>query len=206
VWPRFGLGKAQPLFFDGPSTDRYLRVNSKATYFIWSHKLDIDPHKQPFLEIKWGMDRFPERAALDVDGRHDRPLVIVISFGPKVPSSGLLPDVPRGLAFFWGETETVGTNYTCKPLRQQASKKAMCKYPHVKYIALRRGGAGTSHIDRVHLVEVFQHHFPDYWETYRKVPPIVAVSFEAQSRHTASVSHARLYAITFTDTPSPTVQ
>ncbi len=202
VWPRFGLGKAQPLFFDGPPTDRYLRIDSEAAYFIWSRKLDINPHEQPFLEITWGMDRFPERAALDVYGQHDRPLVIVISFGPKVPSSGLLPDVPRGLAFFWGETETVGANYTCKQTRRHAAKKMMCKYPHIKYIALRSGGTDTSPTDRVHLVEAFQRHFPAYWDTHRKVPPIVALSFEAQSRHTESVSHARLYTITFTDTPS----
>ena len=206
VWPRFGFGKAQPLFFDGSPSDRYLRIDSEATFFIWSRKLDIDPHERPLLEIKWGMDRFPERAALDVYGRHDRPLVVLISFGPKVPSSGLLPNVPRGLAFFWGETETVGTNYTCRQSRRQASKKLLCKYPHVKYIALRSGSAGTSHTDRVHLVEAFQRHFPTYWDTHRKVPPIVAVSFEAHLRHTESVSRARLYTITFTDTTSTKTQ
>jgi hypothetical protein len=108
------------------------------------------------------------------------------------------PDVPRGLAFFWGESETVGASYTCIAPRQGPSEERMqCVYPHVKYIALRSGGAGTVHTDRVNLLELFRQQFPDYWQEHREVPPVVAVSFEARSDRTKSQSVARLYALTF---------
>jgi len=99
--------------------------------------------KQPILAITWAVERFPVDAALDLPGRNDRAIAVIVSLGPKVPSGGLRPDVPRGLAFFLGETETVGTTYTCIPPRQGLTgDRLQCVYPHIKYIALRRGGAG----------------------------------------------------------------
>ena len=110
----------------------------------------------------------------------------------------LRPDVPRGLAFFWGETETVGTTYTCIPPRQGLTgDRLQCVYPHIKYIALRRGAAGTVQTDHVNLLEVFQQQFPDYWQEHHQVPPVVGVSFEARSDRTASLTIARLYSVTF---------
>jgi hypothetical protein len=187
------------LRFAGPSGQRYLRISTNNAYYIWSRSVEIDPHRLPFLEITWGVDRFPRQAALDVYGRNDRPITIMLSFGPKVPSPGIRPDVPRALAFFWGETETVGATYTCvMPRSGRADKRLQCKFPQVKYIALRRGGAGSVHTDRVNLLEYFRQQFPAYWQEHRRVPPIVAVSFEAGSNKTDSTSVARLYALVFT--------
>jgi hypothetical protein len=135
---------------------------------------------------------------LDINDRTDRPLVIVVSFGPKVPSPGLTPSVPRGLAFFWGETETVGALYTCiMPKNGPADARLQCRYPHVKYLALRRGEAGSVHTDQVNLLEQFREQFPDYWQQHQRVPAVVAVSFEVRSDRTHTLSSARLYRISF---------
>jgi hypothetical protein len=198
VWPKLRLGKDIELTFNGPPAQRYLRLSADKAYAIWSHRLNIDPYQQPILEITWAIERFPQGAALDLHGRNDRAIVVVVSLGPEVPSGGLHPDVPRGLAFFWGETEKVGANYTCiTPHNEPGEKPLQCTYPHLKYIALRNGEAGTVHTDRVNLLETFQQQFPDYWQENQQVPPVVAVSFEAASDRTESLSIARLYALTF---------
>jgi hypothetical protein len=199
VWPRLGLGKYQALLFGGPAAQRYLRIDADSASYIWTRKTDLDPNKWPMLEITWGVDRFPQQASLDMYERNDLPIAIIVSFGPKVPDNHLLPNVPRGLAFFWDETATIDANYTCVPARNgPADKKLQCIYPHIKYIALRSGGAGTRHTDKVNLVEQFKKYFPDYWREHQRVPPIVAISVEARSNDTDSTSNARLYALTFT--------
>jgi hypothetical protein len=198
VWPKLLFGKAVALGFSGPPAQRYLRLSADKAYAIWSRRLTVDPSQRPILEITWAIERFPHEAALDLYGRNDRPITVLVSFGPEVPSGGLHPDVPRGLAFFWGETETIGATYTCVTPRQgPAEKRLQCTYPHIKYIALRRGEAGTVYTDRVNLQESFQQQFPDYWQEHHQVPPVVAVSFEARSDRTDSLSVARLYALTF---------
>jgi hypothetical protein len=198
VWPKLFLGKGIELDFAGPPGQRYLRLSADNAYAIWSRRLTVDPQHQPVLEITWGVERFPEAAALDLQDRNDRAIVIVVSLGPEMPSGGLRPNVPRGLAFFWGETETVGATYTCIPPRQGSPEaRLQCVYPHVKFIALRRGDAGTVHTDRVHLLELFRQQFPDYWQKHQHVPPVVAVSFEARADRTKSHTIARLYALAF---------
>lgn len=205
VWPLKIFGKGTPLFFAGPPTQRYLRVATANNYFIWSHPLDIDPQTMPYVTLTWGVERFPEQAALDVYGRNDRAIAVLLSFGPKVASGGLLPDVPRGLALFWGESEVIGKNYTCTPARQGSTEKRLqCNYPHVQYIAVRRGGAGTVHTDSINIRELFQQHFADYMREQQRVPPIVGLSFEAGSDFTNSTSSARLYSIHFAARSSTT--
>lgn len=199
VWPLLSFGKAHVPTFAGPSNRRYLHVRADNTFYIWARRLDIDPHQYPWLTMTWGVDRFPPGAALDRPERNDRAIAVTISFGPAVSSSGLLPNVPRGLAFFWGETETVGMSYTCIPPRQgPANIRMQCTYPHIKFIALRRGSAGSVQTDHVNLLRYFQRYFPDYWQRHRHVPPIVGVGFEAHSTDTDSVTSARLYTIAFT--------
>ncbi len=198
VWPPALFGPTQSLFFAGPAGQRYLRVYAEKTYYILSRELELDPQTLPWLAITWGVDRFPREAALDLNGRNDRPIVILVSFGEKVGSPGLLPNVPRALAFFWGETEQVGTSYTCvTPRNGPAEMRLQCKYPHVKYVALRQGAPGSVHTDRVNLLEQFQAQFPEYWEEHRRVPPVVAISLEASSGKTDSVTSARLYSVSF---------
>jgi len=198
VWPKLFFGRDIQLTFAGPATQRYLRLSADKAYAVWTRRLTVEPQQLPLLDITWAVERFPQGAALDMHGRNDRAIVVVISFGPKVESGGARPDVPRGLAFFWGETEAVGTNYTCITPRQgSANEPLQCVYPHIKYIALRRGGAGTVHTDRVNLLEMFRQYFPDYWQEHQRVPPVVGVSFEARSDRTASHSTARLYALAF---------
>lgn len=202
VWPKWPFASTQKLAFAGTTAQRYLRLEADQTYYIWSRPINLDPQQQPFLSITWGVDRFPHQAALDMKGRNDRPIVVMVSFGPKVPSPGFRPDVPRALAFFWGETATVGNDYTCIPPRRGPEDARMqCTYPHVKYIALRRAGTGSVHTDQVNLVDAFRQHFPDYQKRHQRVPPIVAVSFEARSDRTESRSLARLYSLAFTAAP-----
>ena len=197
-WPLRILGAGAPLFFAGPSTQRYLRLAADDDYYIWTRQLDVDPHEHPVLVLTWGVERFPQGAALDLYDRTDRPLVVLVSFGPKVPSPGLIPSVPRGLALFWGETETVGALYTCiTPKNGPADVRLQCRYPHVKYIAVRHGEAGSVHTDQVNLLEHFQQQFPEYWQQHQRVLPVVAVSFEVRSDRTHTVSSARLYSISF---------
>lgn len=199
VWPLLKLGQPRLPHFAGPATQRYLRIHADRKFVIWGRRITIDPYRFPSLAITWGVERFPKGAALDIYDRNDRSIAVTISFGRKLRSPGLLPNVPRALAFFWGETETVGKSYTCiKPRKGPAGMQKMgCKYPHVKYIALRRGGAGSIHTDRVNLLTQFKRHFPDYWAQHQRVPPVAAVSFEARSDQTESNTLARLYAIAF---------
>src|SRR5262245_15588000 len=207
IWPLHLLGTGVPLFFAGPPAQRYLRLAADDDYYIWTRQLDIDPHAHPVLVLTWGIERFPQGAALDVNDRTDRPLVVLVSFGPKVPSPGLMPSVPRGLAFFWGETETVGTLYTCiTPQNGPADVRMQCRYPHVKYIAVRRGVVGSIHTDQVNLLEHFQQQFPEYWQQQQRVPSVVAVSFEVRSDRTHTVSSSRLYSIDFRAQPAVSAQ
>jgi hypothetical protein len=198
VWPRALFGTKQRLFFAGSPAQRYLRVYTDKTYYILAHPLELDPQVLPWLSITWGVERFPVGAALDLNGRNDRPIVIMVSFGERVGSSGLLPSVPRALAFFWGETEQVGSVYTCITLRNgPPDERLQCRYPHVKYLALRQGEAGSVHTDQVNLLQHFQEQFPDYWQEHHRVPQVVAVSIEASSKKTHSISSARLYSLSF---------
>ncbi len=199
VWPRFGMGKNQPLVFAGPKEARYLRLDADDAYYIWTKPLEIDTQQWPILEITWGMERFADRAALDVHGRSDRPLVVLISFGPKLMGTNpLYPRVPRGLAFFWGETETVGQSYTCiQPRIGPADVRMLCRYPHVHYIALRQNDVGSVHTEHVNLLEHFQRRFPEYWKEHQRMPPVVGISFEAGTTKTHTVSRSRLYTLAF---------
>jgi hypothetical protein len=198
TWPKLLFGKGIDLFLAGPPTQRYLRVSADEAYAVWSRRLSVEPQQLPILDITWAVERFPYEAALDRAGRNDRAIAVVVSFGPEVRSGGLQPNVPRGLALFWGETETVGATYTCIPPRQgPADERLQCVYPHVKYIALRRGGAGAVHTDSVNLLELFRQQFPDYWQAHQQAPPVVGVSFEARSDRTQSLAVARLYALVF---------
>jgi hypothetical protein len=203
IWPWHILGAGRPLFFAGPPAQRYLRLFADNDYYIWTRQIDVDPHERPVLELTWGVERFPQGAALDVNDRTDRSIALLFSFGPKVPSPGLMPSVPRGLAFFWGETETVGALYTCiTPKNGPAQVRMQCQYPHVKYIAMRHGEAGSIHTDQVNLLEHFQQQFPEYWQQHQRVPAVVAVSFEVRSDRTHTVSSARLYSISFHAQPA----
>ena len=198
MWPPSLFGTQQRLFFAGPPAQRYLRVYADKTFYILARQLELDPQALPWLSITWGVERFPVGAALDLNGRNDRPIVVMVSFGERVGASGLLPSVPRALAFFWGETEQVGTTYTCiTPRNGPPDVRLQCRYPHVKYIALRHGEAGSVHTDQVNLLEHFQEQFPDYWQEHHRVPQVVAVSIEASSRKTQSISSARLYSLSF---------
>ena len=195
VWPFVLIGNGKPLDFDGPPQHRYLRVAAKETFFIWGREVNLDPQEFPVLELVWGVEEFPDGAAMDLYQRNDRAIVVQVLFGDKLPTSGF-PDLPRMLAYFWGETETVGDSYTCVPPREgPAEARIMCIYPHVKYIALRSGGEGGVYTDRVNLLDHFREQFPDYWREHRQVPTIVGLSFEAQTRYTMSRSSARLYSI-----------
>lgn len=195
VWPIVVLGKGKPLDFAGPPQNRFLRVAANKSFFIWGSEVDLDPQEFPVLELVWGIEAFPRNAAMDLYKRNDRAIVVQVLFGAELPTTGY-PDLPRMLAFFWGETETVGNIYTCIPPREgPADVRLMCIYPHVKYIALRNGGEGGVFIDRVNLLDHFREQFPDYWREHERAPTIVGISFEAQSRHTRSRSSARLYSI-----------
>ncbi len=203
VWPRLGLGKHQELLFGGPAEQRYLRLDAEGTFYIWTRAIQVDPKKRPVLEITWGMDQFPQKASLERYQHNDQPMALIISFGPKIPDDRFFPDVPRGLAYFWDETSTVGKNYTCIPaIDGPKDKKLQCIYPHIQYIALRNGEAGTRHTETVNLVDHFKKYFPDYWAQHQTVPPIVGVSIEVRSNETDTTSHARLYALSFT-APKP---
>jgi hypothetical protein len=207
IWPLRLLGAGTPLFFAGPAVQRYLRLSADDDYYIWTRQIDVDPHEYPLLDLTWSIERFPQGAALDIHDLTDRPLVVLVSFGPKVPAPGLIPSVPRGLAFFWGETETVGALYTCiTPKNGPADARLQCRYPHVKYIALRRGEAGSVHTDQANLLEHFQQQFPEYWQQHQRVPPVVAVSVEVRSDRTHTASSARLYSISFRAQPTASSQ
>ena len=131
------------LFFAGPRAQRFLRLEADNANYILAREVKLDPHSLPWLTITWGIERFPEAAAMDAYKRGDHAIAVLVSFGEKLPSSGLLPNIPRALAFFWGETENVGGNYTCvTPRNGPADVRMHCKFPHVQYIALRRGDAG----------------------------------------------------------------
>jgi hypothetical protein len=202
AWPPTLFGTQQRLWFAGPPQQRYLRVYADKTFYILSRELRLDPQALPWLSLTWGIERFPRHAALDLYGRNDRPLVVMVSFGERLGVGGLLPSVPRSLAFFWGETERVGATYTCIAPRQGPPEaRLQCKYPHVKYIALRQGEAGSVHTDRVNLLERFQEQFPDYWQEHHQAPPVVAISIEASSGKTRSISSARLYSLRFSAAP-----
>lgn len=201
VWPPTLFGIQERLWFAGPPDQRYLQVQAEKVFYILAREVRLDPQALPWLSITWGVERFPTNAALDRYERNDRPIVITVSFGERLGTGGLLPSVPRALALFWGETERVGDNYTCiVPRDGPAEARMQCKYPHIKYLALRQGEAGSVHTDRVNLLEQFQTHFPDYWQTHQHAPPIVALSIEASTVKTQSVSSARLYSLRFSPT------
>lgn len=42
--------------------------------------VDVDPHRTPWLQWSWRVDRFPEDAALDDDERDDSPARVIVAF------------------------------------------------------------------------------------------------------------------------------
>ena len=195
VWPIPLIGKGKPLNFAGPSQNRFLRITADKSFFIWGSEVNLDPQELPILELVWGIEVFPDGAAMDRYKRHDRPIVIQVLLGDKLSTFGR-PNLPRMLAFFWGETETIGDTYTCiPPVDVHTDERMMCIYPHIKYIALRNGSEGGVFTDRVNLLDHFHEQFPEYWNEHQQVPTIVGLSFETHSKHTKSLSSARLYSI-----------
>jgi hypothetical protein len=101
----------------------------------------------------------------------------------------------------------VGALYTCiMPKNGPADVWMQCRYPHMKYIALLRGAAGSVHTDYANLLEYFQQQFPEYWQQYQRVPPVVAVSVEVRSDRTHTVTSAQLYSISFHAQPAALAQ
>ena len=195
AYPFVIIGKGKPLYFAGPPQNRFLRISADNKLLIWGREFNLDPQEFPVLELFWGIEVFPEDAAMDLNNRNDRAIVIQVLFGDKLPTRGL-PDLPRILSFFWGETETVGDTYTCVTPRDGPDDVQLtCNYPHVKYIALHSGEEGKVFIDQVNLLDHFREQFPSYWSEYQSAPPIVGLSFEVQSKKTKSYSSARLYSI-----------
>jgi hypothetical protein len=194
AYPPFA-GTNGRFWFAGPSSQRYLRVQAQDDYFVFAHQLDppVNPQDHPIFEIVWAVDTFPQKASMGVYKRQDRAIVVVISFGDKV--SGNLKNVPRGLAYYWGENDEVGRSYTCiVPAGAPAGHQQACTYPHVKYIPLQRGDSGRVKRSRVNLVEAFTAHFPDYVPQHG-MPPITALSIESRSDLTQSTAAARLYSV-----------
>ena len=198
-----GLKGAYPLFagtndrfwFAGPPGQRYLRIHAQNDYFIFVHQLDqpVNLQAHPIFEIVWAVDTFPQNASMGVYNRHDRAVVVVLSFGDKV--SGNWKNVPRGLAFYWSENDEVGRSYTCiTPEGAPSGHQQACTYPHVKYIPLQRGDGGQVKHNRVNLAEMFAAHFPDYVQQHG-MPPMTAISIESRSDLTQSTAAARLYSI-----------
>ena len=101
IWPFGLLGAGGQVLFGGPASQRYLRLSADDDYYIWTRQIDVDPHEHPVLELTWGIERFPQGAALDVNDRTDRPLVVLVSFGPKMPSPGLTPSFLGGRRRSW---------------------------------------------------------------------------------------------------------
>jgi hypothetical protein len=194
AYPPFA-GTNERFWFAGPPGQRYLRIHAQNDYFIFVHQLDppVNLQAHPIFEIVWAVDTFPQNASMGVYNRHDRAVVVVLSFGDKV--SGNLKNVPRGLALYWGETDEVGRSYTCMtPEGAPSDHQQACTYPHVKYIPLQRGAGGKVQLNRVNLVEMFAAHFPDYVQQHG-MPPMTAISIESRSDLTQSTAAARLYSI-----------
>ena len=103
VWPLFVEGRSLQMTLAGPPEQGFLRVSADTALTIWAHRLTVDPQHYPWLAITWAVERFPVGAALDLPGRNDRAMAVVVALGPPIPSGGLRPAVPRGFAFFWGK-------------------------------------------------------------------------------------------------------
>ena len=184
-------------WFAGPPGQRYLRVQAQDAYFIFVKQLDQPIHlnERSILEIVWAVDTFPDDASMGVYNRQDRAVVVVISFGDKV--RGNWKNVPRGLAFYWNESDTIGQSYTCiKPEGGPPGHQQACTYPHVKYIPLQKGHPKHVKRDRVNLTDAFKTHFRDYTQQ-NGLPPITAISIESRSDLTESTAASRLYSIAF---------
>ena len=194
-WPPSLFGAQQRLFFAGPPAQRYLRVYADKTFYILARQLELDPQALPWLSITWGVERFPltrrwiSTVATTAPSRHG------VVWRPH-SASGLLPSVPRPWRFLGKPSRLARCTRVSRHVRP-SDIRLQCKYPHVKYIALRHGEAGSIHTDQVNLLEHFQAHFADYWQEHHRVPQVVAVSIEASSRKTQSISSARLYSLSF---------
>jgi Protein of unknown function (DUF3047) len=200
AYPPFA-GTNERFWFAGPPGQRYLRIHAQNDFFIFVHQLDhpVNLQTHPIFEIVWAVDTFPQNASMGVYNRHDRAVVVVISFGDKV--SGNLKNVPRGLAFYWGENDEVGRSYTCiAPAGAPSGHQQACTYPHVKYIPLQQGDGGKVKYNRINLVETFTTHFFDYVQQHG-MPPMTAISIESRSDLTHSTASARLYSITLDAQP-----
>ena len=88
---------------------------------------------------------------------------------------GLRPNVPPRLSLcVGGKLTRLGRTYTCIPPREgPAEERLQCVYPHVKYLALRQGGAGMVR-ERIMSTSsrCFPQQFPDYWHAHHTVPPV----------------------------------
>ena len=81
---------------------------AEESFFIWGREVSLDPQEYPVLELVWGVEKFPDGAAMDLYERNDRAIVVQVLFGDKLPTSGF-PDLPRMLAYFGEKRRQLAT-------------------------------------------------------------------------------------------------
>src|SRR5262249_45795840 len=94
--------------FAGPPAQRYLRLTADKAFTIWAHRLTVDPQQYPILALTWAVERFPSGAALDLPGRNDRAVAVVVSLGPTVRSGVCAPICPAAWLFSGGKPKHPG--------------------------------------------------------------------------------------------------
>jgi hypothetical protein len=192
---------------------QYLEVFADNEYYAFTMPLyvdgkndgqtRIDPNQFPILQITWMVDQFAEGADLYHYYKVDRAIGIIVTFGPPIPSNIPGHRVPRGFSFVWAGpegNEEPGDVLSCQPSLEIPHKKLFCHVPQVKYVVMRKGGAGVIRRDHINLVTLFAHYFPEHYRQTGRIPPVAAITIEAKTTEPmarGTQSRARLYDISF---------
>jgi hypothetical protein len=161
--------------------DRLIIATTNAINGILTKELDI-PDVNRIL-IEWGVNRYPYGADWE-EGVFREAVGVIVSFGQKKISSGSLvvPNIPYFIGLILGEKEiegkayvgnyyTKGGRYFCIPCRNPTGVTVITEFP---------------------LADTFREHF-----SQSKVPPVSALTIEADTRNTDGKSEAYIRRITF---------
>lgn len=135
------------------------------------------------IRIEWGVNRFPAGANWDNEAYREA-IGVIVSFGNKKIDSGAfyIPNVPYFIGLFLGQHEEEGKAYTGNYYKKGG--RYFCQPCRVK--------TGQTVVTEFALTDTFQKQFER-----SKVPPITAVSIEADTRDTQGNSEAFIKKIEF---------
>lgn len=145
--------------------DGLLRIETFGQAFGFMVQKDLHIDQADWLEIEWGVDRYPAGADWGRGNKYEA-VMVVLFFGEPLPANHLfLPDLPRFLGMFLGRHEPTGRPFISKNYTATG-----------RYVCLGNPEPGQRITSRLNLPVVFRQWFGD-----RVMPPISGIAIEVDT-------------------------